>query len=147
MSVAFIPPVVRPRVEGMALPEGNLRGGNCGVTAVAIATGRPFNEVWDFIKKSAGRRRWNGSTSLIDRFVALKHFGVYFTVEPLVGKPMLQDWIRQVAIKEPNVRFMVTTCDHVQIVKGTSVIDQCGLKDYIGYRWKRKHVINIMRLG
>ena len=129
--------------EILSLPEGNRRGGNCGITAVAILAKVPFDTVWYYLK--VGKRRWVGGTTNTEQQKALTHFGVKFEELPnLRGQPMLKDWIRYNS--KPGITYLVTTKRHVQVVKDGMVIDQKGLNPIHEYWGRSKHVTRVLKI-
>lgn len=114
-------------VERLKLPEGTVRGlGNCGVVALAAATGIPYREVWDwFAKRKPGN--WKGSTRMSERLRFLAEHDIEYEWVKMPRRMTLQTWVSlpqyQGLAKEGPV--MVTTTGHVQVVHGGPyVLDQ-----------------------
>ena len=121
---------------GMTLPEGVPFGPNCGVTAMAVITKKPFKELW----RRMGERRsgnWKGRTSLPDLVKILNEEGI--THELRTGPSVtLTTFIRRVA--RPGVQYMVRTSGHFQVVKDGWVVDQGGPKPISIFWGRRKRI-------
>ena len=128
--------------DGLALPLGCRRGPNCGVTAVAVATGKTFDEVWNYIRaKFYSGKRWQGGTRERERAAALSHFGRWNLTLPVKGKPSLQQWVKSHA--QPGAIYIVRTAGHVQVVKDGWCLDQSGPAPVASFWGRRKFVTHI----
>lgn len=127
---------------GMALPEGVPHGPNCGVTAMAVITGKPFKEMWTRMgARYSGN--WRGRTNIGDLMSILDQEGIKYDLRYSI--PInLTTFVRTRA--KPGVTYMVRTSGHFQTVKDGWVVDQGGLKP-IDKHWGRKkrltHIIEI----
>lgn len=135
-----------------ALPRDAFRGGHCGVQAVAVAAGKTLAETFDLFRQHAGnrikrKRRWSGGTHYYERKKVMNAIGVEFAVLPNGNTEgmTLQRFMRDVA--NPNHVYMVTTTGHVQLVRGSQVLDQRGVQE-IGDFWGRRKRISqpVMRI-
>lgn len=136
-------PLITNHPIGFALPEGNRTGPNCGVTAVAIVTGLPFNNIWNRIK-SKYKGNWKGRTKPMDWFQVLEEQGINHEVSVVPSTPQLLFWARAYAKKD--TAYMVMTTGHVQVVKNGWVIDQGGpkpVRDHWGRRKKVKLIVEL----
>ena len=127
-------------------PTDQRKGPNCGVTAVAIASGVSFGRAWN-VFKSMGiayyqKRNWKGGTFTHHQAKALDKLGIDH---------------EKVAFNRCNLRtlvltlergrlYMVTTGGHVQLVMDNHVIDQRGAKHIDDYWGKKKFVENIREI-
>jgi hypothetical protein len=125
---------------------------NCGVTAVAVITGKPFYEVMETMRKLLGHTRgWKGRTYWGCRKLALTHYGVPFTVDFLAtykrGErlPLLSSYLKRLA---PGVTYMVDVTGHSITVRDGMFADQCGpdWRPLQGHRLLRKRVHLIVRI-
>lgn len=129
----------------LSVPAGNRLNGNCGVTAVAAVAGVHFDEAFELIRKSRGAGdRWKGSSNNFDRKKALDALGVKYTQQPRTRGPKqtLRKWIEWNA--KPDATYIVTTTGHVQVVKGSTVLDQQGPSDISEYWGKSKWVKSVL---
>lgn len=110
-------------VLGLALPEGNKTGPNCGVTAVAIAAQLPFSVVYaEFARRHKGN--YKGRTTILERNRVMENFGVSWTKIQFY-RMNLRTWVRRCS--KPNTLYMVTTTGHVQMVFNGIITDQNGV--------------------
>lgn len=136
--------------EGLNLPAGARKGGNCGVTAVAIAAGVSFDQAWDLFKKHCHRMRinekWKGNTHTHERMKVMKKLRLKYEVLPqrkfrddkTVRLPSLKKFVEWNTKK--GVLYIVTTTGHVQLVQDGWVIDQGGIKA-IDEFWGRNKIV------
>jgi hypothetical protein len=111
--------------DGLALPLGARRGPNCGVTAVAAVTGKPFEDVWNYIRaKYYQSGRWGGGTRDRERADALTHFGMWSLTLKLDKRQSLKNWVLTKA--QPGATYIVRTGGHVQVVRDGWCLDQTG---------------------
>lgn len=137
------------RPEGMARPEDNRRGGNCGVTTVAVLAGVSFAEAWRMVGLARHRngakvtRRWRGTSCHWDRALALSWLGFECRNVPVPRRMTLKTWIK-VSRAHPDRTYMVRTTRHAQVVKDGHVTDQnheaCPVEDY---HWRNKIVTRV----
>lgn len=133
-----------------ALPRDAFRGSHCGVQAVAVAAGISLTKAFRVFRKHCAIARqgnWKGGTRYGDRIKVLDKLGVkYDKLDPAHTNGMtLQRFMRDVA--NPNHVYMVTTTGHVQLVRGSQVLDQKGVQE-IGDFWGRRKRISwpVMRI-
>ncbi len=121
------------QLHEFGLPTGNRLGRNCGVTAVALLAGVPFNKAWDKLEVLhrqtrilRGRvrhpRNWPGTTNHRDRTLALVAFGCDVVEVPLRRRMTLATWVLRYS--RPGVTYMVRTTSHVQTVMDGRIVDQ-----------------------
>ncbi len=111
-------------MEGLALPDGARKGPNCGVTAVAIAAQKPFDEVFRYFK--AGRKgNYRGRTTDAQRYKVMQALGVKWTAcnMTVFGRVTLRNWARYA---KKDTLYMVRTTGHVQMFYNNIVTDQLG---------------------
>ena len=128
-----------------ALPRDAFPGGHCGVQAVAVAAGKTLAETFDLFRQFSGQRikrqrRWCGDTFYSEREKVMNALGIQYEVLPqshTEGMTM-QRFIKDVA--NPNHVYMVTTTRHVQLVRGSQVLDQGGVKNINDFWGKRKRI-------
>lgn len=135
-------------LDGMALPEGNRIGPNCGVTAIAVAAGVDFDTVWNLLKAGMSpdrARKWKGGTSHSQRVAVLHMLGVRFTEIPMRRKMRLRT-VAQWSMTTPGVRYMVRTTGHVQILRDGIILDQAGPVAAALHWGRNKLVSHITRL-
>lgn len=94
--------------------------------------------------KCPRRRRWTGATTRTERYTALRHLGVAFEMVRLPRPVTLKTFVACFA--EPAERYVVTTTGHVQVVRGTDVLDQCGVRPIGTYWGARKRVKEVLWL-
>jgi len=127
--------------EGFALPAGARPGPNCGVTAVAVAAGCPFEDAWRVM--SAGKRgNWKGRTTHNERLAALRWFGVRFRPINFLFRETLVSFVRRRA--EPGRLYYVWTTGHVQMVRDGVVLDQLGPKPIHAFWGRRKLIRSVL---
>jgi hypothetical protein len=127
-----------------SLPEDAKRGGHCGVQAVAIASQKLLEETKQIFKANCSRikkqRSWVGGTLHHERVKVLKHLGVKFKeVKPSYTKGVtLQRFVKDIA--NPKATYIVTTTHHVQLVKGSDILDQRGVSNVSDFWGSRKKI-------
>ena len=135
-----------------ALPRDAFHGGHCGVQAVAVAAGKTLAQTFNLFRQHGGvrikrKRRWDGGTIYHERKKVMNAIGVEFATLPNGNTEgmTLQRFMRDVA--NPNHVYMVTTTGHVQLVRGSQVLDQHGVQE-IGDFWGRRKRISqpVMRI-
>ena len=135
--------------DGMNLPEGARNGGNCGVTAVAIAANVSFDQAWDLFKQHCPRikdnKRWTGGTYDRERNTVMKKLGIKYANVPSKTflnsnrLPTLKRFVEWNTKK--GALYIVTTTHHVQVVKDGWVIDQSGAREIENY-WGRNKIVD-----
>jgi len=132
-------------MDFLQLPNDNRTGPNCGVTAIAAATGQPFNRVWSLCAAGAmrftQRKRFRGGTVHLQRVQVLEKLGADFD-ELQFPKMNLQKFGDYFA--DEGVTYMVTTTGHVQLLHRRDgqiwILDQGGVKPIDEYRGKKKFI-------
>ncbi len=127
---------------GLALPKDTIGGQpNCGLTAMAIATGKRLSTVtrWyaNAFEKINGRRQkanWKGRTYELPRLKALQDAGYKVETKRMSGIT-LKTWIDQHT--KPGQTYIVTTTGHVQVVRDNWVFDQAGGFHIDDADWRR----------
>lgn len=100
---------------------------NCGVTAVAVCAGVPFEKAWDVIKNRVKRGgSWKGRTTHYDRVDALNALGVRHSVEYVKlyrreRGDRLKDWLPYL---NPGLVYLVTVTGHAITVHDGQYVDQ-----------------------
>ena len=126
----------------LANPSDQRKGPNCGVTAVAIASGASFTRTWNLFKSIAPRRygkRWKGATYDGDYQRVLDKLGIDCTsYRPTVLRSPLHRWIAEHT--KPDTVYIVVTTGHAQVVCNGTVIDQSGPKPVAEHWGRRKKV-------
>jgi hypothetical protein len=146
--------IAEKKPERLSLPEGARRGGNCGVTATAIAAGISFDQAWDLFEKHCKRirnsKRWTGGTHDHERELVLGKLGVSYRVikfPELVydigngAKPSLKKFVEWGTVR--GTLYIVTTSGHVQIVQDGWVTDQSGSKPIDEFWGRNKRVQSV----
>jgi len=132
----------------LANPADQRKGPNCGVTAVAIASGVSFARAWNAFKAVNPRtygKRWKGGTYTTDQKKVLDRLGVgHETYMPKGTRGPLYRFVDQFTAKDAV--YMVTTGSHVQIVCNGTVADQSGVKPIAEFWGRRKIVKNVIRI-
>ena len=133
-------------------PTDQRSGPNCGVTAVAIASGVSFSRAWNVFKTMGvsyyQKRNWKGGTYTHHQANALDKLGIEFMnytgsncdgIDKTLAS-FCKEWV------DEGELWLVTTTGHVQSVTRHGgkvyVIDQKGAKDIGDYWGKRKRVKN-----
>jgi hypothetical protein len=136
-------------MNDLSHPDGMKRGvSNCGVVALAVATGLPYQEVHSWF---AARKRgnWKGSTRAKDRARFLEEKRIEF--EAIGDEPehqgTLQSFAAWARYHAPGRTFIVTTTGHVQVVRDGQVLDQNYVGPAPGYPLRRKRIRNLERYG
>ena len=138
--------------DGLKLPTGNLTGPNCGVTAIAVASGISFDRVFKMFqtsKENINNKRWRGGTYDYERrqimdVLKIKYKTLTFKeilAQTGKGRPTLQKFI-DLATRKDEL-YIITTTGHVQVVQNGWVIDQGGPKPISEYRARRALVCNV----
>src|SRR5262245_2383677 len=130
--------------EGMTLPADNRTGPNCGVTAIAIAAGVPFDTVFAMLARNNRRTyRWQGGTTHAARLQVLKQLGVPF-MEIRVPRMRLERFVREAT--RHDRRYIVRVGKHVVVVRGGMVVDQGGPKPIAEHFARKRIVTHVIRL-
>lgn len=128
-----------------ALPRDAFHGGHCGVQAVAVAAGKTLAQTFNLFRQHGGhrirrKRRWSGGTHYRERQRVMDALSIQYDVLPQSHTEgvTLQRFMRDVA--NPNHVYMVTTTGHVQLVRGSQVLDQRGVNNIQNFWGKRKRI-------
>ena len=128
----------------LKLPQDAFHGPHCGVQAVAVVAEKPLRETMEIFRDKCRyikrMKRWRGSTHHYDRVKVLKHLNIDFkALDTMHTKGVtLNSFVKNIA--NPNHLYMVTTTSHVQLVKGSQILDQRGLVDASQYWGIRKKI-------
>jgi hypothetical protein len=133
------------RPDGFAVPHDDPRKGNCGITALAVVTGRSFSEVRSTLVAAFPRGpRWMGSTIHTERIAVLCLLDVPhldYKVEPRMPVRL---WARHLAM--PGITYMLRHAGHVCVYRDGWVIDQSGPKPIENYRHRKCYITNITEI-
>lgn len=101
---------------------------NCGVTTVAVITGRPFAEVFEWMRvEGKHNRAWKGRTTHAERVAAMKHFGATLGDTARANRGCtLGVWVRRWARR--GTTYMVDVTGHAMAYRDGVFYDQCGAK-------------------
>lgn len=105
------------------LPVGNRRGPHCGITAIAVLAGVPFQTVWDIFAPSKPHN-WKGSVTFEDIARAFRILKVRYRTRYFGRTINVRDFVATKA--KPGVRYMVDTYDHLAVLKDGELLDQRG---------------------
>ena len=156
--------IVNEKAQGLINPEDQRQGPNCGITAIAVATGISFDKSWNLHKQVNFRKRdgrWKGSTHDGERKLVLHKLKIKFvnhicynkfnfkykksSVVPFSHYPItLRKYIELNCNKTST--YIITTTGHVQVVKGKSVVDQGGVKTIEGFWGRNKKVVSVIEI-
>lgn len=120
--------------------------GCCGIAAVAAVAKIDYPTAFRFFRPGKGRS-YRGGTTSIERFKALKHFGVqYNDVTPKwSGKRDLAFWATHHS--KPDTVYLVTTHRHAQVVWNGYVLDQTGVRPIAGDWTARREVRMVLEIS
>ncbi|MBN9347488.1 MAG: hypothetical protein J0I48_15040 [Devosia sp.] len=107
------------------LPSDHHNGPNCGVTAVAVLAGVPFDLAWETVRRLDPKRspRWRGTTWWYEQRAALRHLGA--KVEELPHKGMtLAKFADQHTVK--GAAYLVNVTSHCMALIDGVLVDQRG---------------------
>ncbi|MBG23718.1 MAG: hypothetical protein CMF22_10380 [Idiomarinaceae bacterium] len=121
---------------------------NCGLTAMAVAAGKTLKEATEAYQKACekvrGRRmqgNWKGRTyNRIRDKAMVEYMGLKLQRIPVHGMS-LQKLSRYL---QPNVKYIITTTGHVQVVESGCVVDQSGVFSMDEYWGRRKKVTDVL---
>ena len=126
-------------------PSDQRKGGNCGVTALAVSAGCSFQKAWDTFRavnpRAYGHKRWKGGTYTRDQAKALERLQIAFDDMMLTERMNIARFVRDYT--QRDIVYMVTTATHVQTVLNGHVIDQQGKKHIAEYWGRKKFVQNV----
>lgn len=136
-------------------PDGTVTGiGNCGVVALAAATGMSYASVWEWFKTKGGRtaHNWLGGTTWKERQAFLQDNRIAFDIYTGIdvrrdfGRINLQSLCRLDEFK--GYRLIATTTGHVQAMQDGLVLDQTTPEavPVAAYWGRRKFITNIVVL-
>lgn len=132
---------IRPPKD-LRLPRGNRRGGNCGVTAVAIAAQVHFRTVWDHVAERKPAN-WGGSVTEADLRRAFRFFGVYYRSRCFSRSINVGAFVGSYA--HPGVLYVLDLYDHIAVLKDGFLFDQHGqhytVMDRGGWRVERVYEV------
>jgi hypothetical protein len=135
--------VTRP--DGFAVPDDDPRKGNCGLTALAVVTGRSFTEVRSILVAAFPKGpRWRGSTRHTERVHVLRTLEVPFRAWEPQGRVQVRSWARHAA--KAGTTYMLRHAGHVCVYRDGWVIDQTGPKPVENYRHRRCYITNFVEI-
>ena len=117
---------------------------NCGVVAVANATGTAVTEMMDSFRNCFGfSKRWQGRTTVPQISRMLKLWGTPNSVKRISGYS-LERWVQWETVK--GRAYIVRTGNHMQYVKDGVVSDQHMTAPISDFHWKRKFVTHVIEI-
>lgn len=127
----------------MKSPVGFVEGlPNCGIVAIAAATGTPYDDVWRWFKQRRGHNgNWKGRTHSIDYLPALRHFGKTLSYRDswFDGTRLRLDDVGALIALEPGQTCIVRVRGHVVLMRGVMVLDN--------WHPEPRHVVDHPRRG
>jgi hypothetical protein len=133
------------RPDGFAVPHDDPRKGNCGITALAVVTGRSFAEIRElFLREFPKTKRWAGATRHNERVALLRLLGVPHDDTRPGGRIQVRRWARHLA--QPGKTYMLRHAGHVCVYRDGWVIDQSGPKPIENYRHRKCYITNITEI-
>jgi hypothetical protein len=140
------------------LPPDSRGGPNCGITAIAVLTGVPFQDAWQYYNIVSPDPTRKGETLWAYTCKTINELGVNMEAilcpyrypyqcedSPRWTKYSVMKFVREVA--EKGVTYFVRTSRHVLVVKDGLVIDQGSNRVPIDRYWHKKgHVSKIMKV-
>lgn len=132
--------------HGLRFPDGSKEHlPCCGVVAIATAAEVPFQNVWNLI--GAGKRStWKGYLSDEEISENLQKLHVSYRRVPLKFVMSLRDFAYISADHNRNKVFIVRTYTHFIVVRNTEVVDQYGVCDIEGSRFRRTLVKEVWEI-
>lgn len=125
----------------------NSEAPNCGVTAVAIISGKSVADVFAYMKEKFGRGgNWKGRTFQKEVIDTLRDFGFY--VKEVYKKPADKrgtQFQKHIFFKR-DIPHVVWTTGHVQVVYQGKVYDQTGCFNTSEYWGRRKFITRIVEV-
>ena len=123
---------------------------NCGLVAMAVVANVSLSDATEAYQKACkeitGRRmqgNWRGRTYDNIRNRAFKHLGVSLHRFPIHGMT-LKKLIHCINIAPNDTTYLITTTQHIQVVRGYTVIDQGGPCHIDQYWGRRKRVRDVL---
>lgn len=136
--------MTKETIERLAVPSDDPRGPNCGITAIAVFTGRPFADIKPMFERFHKRPgAWKGGTTRSQRHEVLRELGVRFERAVINRRVTLATAARMLP---PGRLYMVTVTGHVVTLKDGIISDQLGPRKLAGDRCGRKFVKDVVRL-
>lgn len=136
--------------------DAELGQGNCGVVAIAAATGVSYSEVWHYIDNVFNKRsNWKGGLSLMQIHQTLMHFNKRVGYTPprkcdeILSRMTLLSFCKDIPENYQHKVMVVITTGHAQVVRGRQVLDQsCEIAvDVSEYHLRRKQVRAIFTIN
>lgn len=125
----------------MEYPLGFKSGmGNCGIVAIAAATGATYDDVWEWFRVRNNRPgQWRGSTSPRDYMAAFSNFsknesrkifeGRVSNKKPGQQRPIpLHYWASIYNRKFPGATFVLSSTNHTMMLKDGILLDNWEIK-------------------
>jgi len=133
------------RPDGFAVPHDDPRRGNCGLTALAVVTGRSFTEVRSILVAAFPKHRtWKGSTRHAERLHVLRALEVPHRDWSPQGRIQVRTWARHAA--KTDTTYMLRHVGHVCVYRDGWIIDQTGPKPVEYYRHRRCYITHITEI-
>jgi hypothetical protein len=133
------------RPDGFAVPHDDPRKGNCGLTALAIVSGKSFSEVRsEYLRCYPKSYRWGGATRHAERMELLAIWGVPHSEVNPPRRMQFRTWFRRFA--KPGTTYMLRHNGHVCVFRDGWVIDQSGPKTADNYRWRKAIITNVVEV-
>ena len=149
----------------LAIPHDQIAGGNCGVTAIAVITGKSLESCFDLFRNvnpdKYARKSWKGATSDKDRAKVMDLLGLkYRKVTGYIGdskwfgkRKFLNFDCDPITLRKyiewhckSGTTYKIITTLHVQVVKDGWVIDQSGRKPIDEFWGKNKRVVSVWEI-
>jgi hypothetical protein len=131
-----------PRPDGFNVAPDDPRGPNCGLTAIAIASGRPYAEVLAAHKRLFKTRRgWRGGTTHYQRTVLLSYLGVDHVETVLRRRVKVRNFKA-----EPGKLYILRHRGHVCTLRDGWIADQRGPVPAWTYQYKNCFVTHVLEI-
>jgi hypothetical protein len=131
-----------PRPDGFNVAADDPRGPNCGLTAIAIVTGRPYAEVLAIYKRLFKTRRgWRGGTTHMQRVELLYYLGVDHDAIVLKRRVKVRNFKA-----EPGKLYILRHAGHVCTLRDGWIADQRGPVPAAVYKYRECFVTHVLEL-
>ena len=127
-------------LQGKAISELPL----CGVISVSLVSNISLDDTFDTFKKLTKKTNgWKGITNHAERVKVLKHYNVKFREFHFKKRITLSYFVDQHTVKGKT--YIVTTSNHIQVVKDGIVTDQTGSFPISKY-WAKKQRLDATQI-